>query len=363
MWLYLLTLILLVNYSQQQDLCSQTLLDNLSRIMDARLAALEIRMNQMASFLNGFEAKQDTNNIEIMGKLAGMSATLHHINSTIGGVADKEDLSNQEMEVKLDGMSDTLHHMNSSIGNVVTEQNVNNQEMVGILTDMSDTMNNMNLTIRGAEYKQESNNQELVGILTNMSATLIHMDSTIEGVVTKQVANNNSLKEIKNYILALQQLQNTSIERIVDITERLPCRIADGFFIFPGTNECFKSIREKMNWAAADARCKAEGASLRRPKDALALRIFLMKKYGDGQHWVDAKADGQFMTWVGDQEHMSASSPLWWPNHGGYVDTQYCMRYLTDQSHLERNPDHPYAVGGCTSTTYSLHPLCELKME
>ncbi|CAL4067985.1 unnamed protein product, partial [Meganyctiphanes norvegica] len=64
LWCYSIIIILLVKGShQQEDLCSQTLLDNLSHIMNARLETLNIRMNNIASTLN-------SNNQEIIVKIS-----------------------------------------------------------------------------------------------------------------------------------------------------------------------------------------------------------------------------------------------------------------------------------------------------
>jgi len=155
----------------------------------------------------------------------------------------------------------------------------------------------------------------------------------------------------------------TTTETTEQLTEGPDCPLADGFFLLPGRHKCFKSIREVMNWAAADSKCKSEGLALARPEpqDALALRKYLIETYGDWSHWLSGKADGQYWTWTGgDQERLSATSPLWYPGHGSRVSTDLCLLFLTQNSYLESHPKQPYYSGRCSWTKY---PLCELIME
>ncbi|CAL4139237.1 unnamed protein product [Meganyctiphanes norvegica] len=56
--------------SQQHELYSQTVLQNLNHMMDARLSSLDIRINHIASAMNGIGLKQELKNQEIMSKLS-----------------------------------------------------------------------------------------------------------------------------------------------------------------------------------------------------------------------------------------------------------------------------------------------------
>ncbi|CAL4088789.1 unnamed protein product, partial [Meganyctiphanes norvegica] len=240
---------------------------------------------------------------------------------------------------KLSGMNDTLYHMKSSTSDVLTKQDSNNIVIVDKLSGMNDTLNHMKSSTSDVLTKQDSYNKELIDKLYVMSSTLNYMNSTTKDF---QELHTTLVKDIKH--------------QVVD------CPLSDGFFMLPDSTECFKSIREKLTWAAADAKCKSEGLALARPEpqNAVALRKYLVDTYDGGWHWLGGKTDGQYMKWTDNQDSMSASNPLWWPGHASYVSTGNCLWFLSDNSHWKPRPDHPYASRDCSQT---LHPLCELIME
>ncbi|CAL4165579.1 unnamed protein product, partial [Meganyctiphanes norvegica] len=96
-------LLLLVQCSHQQDhdLCSQTVLDNISKLIDDRLAHMDIRMNFISGTLHTLVEAQNTNHKETVSvdKITEMSITLENVVDKLNSIQSiAEIIENKSVE-------------------------------------------------------------------------------------------------------------------------------------------------------------------------------------------------------------------------------------------------------------------------
>ncbi|CAL4147679.1 unnamed protein product [Meganyctiphanes norvegica] len=126
-----LLIILLVNYSYQQDLCSESVLENISRLIDARLSALDIRINAIAGTLH-------SNNKEIVAKIDEM----------------EENLSNKFVDKLSDLLDDKL--ASYSLEYLSEIDNKQPDYLESKFTGASNNSNNIKFTLEGVVETLES---------------------------------------------------------------------------------------------------------------------------------------------------------------------------------------------------------------
>ncbi|CAL4148553.1 unnamed protein product, partial [Meganyctiphanes norvegica] len=134
------------------------------------------------------------------------------------------------------------------------------------------------------------------------------------------------------------------------------------FFMAGSSNQCFKLLTDsEISWSSARSKCQSEGLALAKPYDGVALRSYIMERYGLADEiWIDGQGDGSKIIWKRDGKQLSSSSPLWRSgNPGSYVSTSYCLALDTLDSSLKSYPGQPYRMQSCSIPEY---PLCELIM-
>ncbi|CAL4137302.1 unnamed protein product [Meganyctiphanes norvegica] len=132
------------------------------------------------------------------------------------------------------------------------------------------------------------------------------------------------------------------------------------FFSPRGSKQCFKIFNNtEISWNSARSKCISEGLILAKPYDAVALRSYVVQKYGfRDECWVDAKGDGSKFVWQSDRKELTSSSPLWYSvPSSSYVSTSYCLALATSDSYWNSYPNQPYRYESCTTPEY---PICEL---
>ncbi|CAL4189418.1 unnamed protein product, partial [Meganyctiphanes norvegica] len=247
MWRYGVIILLLVKCSHQQDLCSQTLLENISRLMDtklaslvdaklaslvdAKLASLDIRINDISATLNTVAEKLESNNHEQVGKVSELEVKLlynivemfsalddklsiHILNSSSDIIEEKvSDNPNDE----LSAIDETMHAINSTI------EDSNKQEMSGKfpeisekrsnhsrnnLTNNHDTFHLMISNIRDLLVKQDLSNKEIMTKLSELDDT--HLDYLEDNFVDVNTTLNKMTITLQDIVDKLNNMKNVT---------------------------------------------------------------------------------------------------------------------------------------------------------
>ncbi|CAL4185579.1 unnamed protein product, partial [Meganyctiphanes norvegica] len=132
-----------------------------------------------------------------------------------------------------------------------------------------------------------------------------------------------------------------------------------GFFMAGNSPQCFKLLLDReISWSSASSKCKSQGLDLAKPYDAVALRSYILERYGLADEiWLDAQGNGSTIIWQQDGKQLSSSSPLW--RYTPSTSTSNCLALHTSDSYWSSYPNQPYTMQSCTIPEY---PLCELIM-
>ncbi|CAL4142789.1 unnamed protein product [Meganyctiphanes norvegica] len=366
---------------------------------------------------------QVRNDLEV--KISEIGETLHQINSTIEGIVAKTDEKNQEVIGYLQGYeyrqsnyleksfidaNNTLIQVESTLVSVV--------ETLDSIKNLTEEMEMKAMTFGESSSQvyiiQENTTKELKDIEMNKSSIeenvmeALNNSTTLLQIELHDV-HKNSIEEMNEYFVAFEQIHNTSFERLEDIIENFQkslsasvdeikepvneiknsvnnfqkslsasvdemigpvneikrivnrCPTADGFFMSPGSNQCFKHfLEQKRSWTEADSKCKSEGLALAKPYNVNVLREYLVQRYGACNHWLGARGDGKIMKWVRDQKPLSSDTPLWFEDNIA-VTTDDCLLLLSNPIGWKNDLDKPYTHKACSTSNY--YALCELILD
>ncbi|CAL4202078.1 unnamed protein product [Meganyctiphanes norvegica] len=120
----MIVMILLVQTSHQQDLCSQTILENIAHVVNTRMSELDIRMNHISSTLNEVVVQQNVNNIDMMLTFAQLlDETLsHHLGDKLPQLLD-EKLSHHLGDTLPQLLDEKLsHHLGDKLPQLLDEK-------------------------------------------------------------------------------------------------------------------------------------------------------------------------------------------------------------------------------------------------
>ncbi|CAL4169724.1 unnamed protein product, partial [Meganyctiphanes norvegica] len=356
----MIVMILLVRSSLQQDLCSQTILENIAHIVDARISELHIRMNHISSKLNEVVVKQDLNNVDMMlkfsqlldQKFSNLEEKLPqlldeklsiHLENKLPQLLDEklsshiEDKISQPIEMKLSNhLEQNISNISGSIQDIVDKQNSSNQELIGDLSDLQD---------KQTEYIDDK--------FSVVNTTLSMVGSTIENMKDDIV----TIKSDTEY-LELEAITFEEIKNITSVLKQKECPVDDGFFQFAGGNPCMKAFPDKsLTWDDAESHCRSQGLALSEPRDAVGLHKYLTERYvGVHWFWVGGRRSESTFTWRRSGGEFPSNSPLWeteYPKTNAIYD---CLAFGLNGGDIKR----PYWNYICTATYI---PLCEVYYE
>ncbi|CAL4241108.1 unnamed protein product, partial [Meganyctiphanes norvegica] len=137
----------------------------------------------------------------------------------------------------------------------------------------------------------------------------------------------------------------------------------EGFFMAPSSSkQCFKFGRY-VNWTMANSTCHSEGLVMARPYNAVALRSYLVQRFGYWSTvWLNAQGTGSYVRWKdGSNQVIYSSNPLWYSGYpGSYTSTSYCLTLYAYSAGWKSYPQQPYVMTTCSTSRYT---LCELVSE
>ncbi|CAL4114170.1 unnamed protein product [Meganyctiphanes norvegica] len=342
MWRYgMIVLILLVKISHQQDLCSQTILENIAHMIDARLSELDIRMNHISSTLNEVVVKQEKMSNHLEDKLPQL---LELIGEKI------------------------LYHLEEKLPYLL-EENLKDHMEVKLSNHLEENLFDIDASIQDAIAKQDSSNQDLSHLQDNQSAyldehfsvvnkTLSQLESALERVKDDVAIIKNVTEKIELEAITFEENQN-----ITSVLTRKECPESDGFFWSAGGNQCMKAFLDSgRSWADGKSLCKSQGLALAEPHDAVALQKYLVERYGGGKYyWVGGRKSGSTFKWRRGGGELLSTSPLWWtdyPMTGNY----HCLVLGVAAHNFAKNQRRPYWNADC-SRTNGHYLVCEVYNE
>ncbi|CAL4172462.1 unnamed protein product, partial [Meganyctiphanes norvegica] len=365
MWNYGLILILMVKWSYQQDLCSKTVLDNLSRIMDARLSALDIKMNHIASTLNVLVTKPDSYNQEERINLSVLEKKLsNHLEEKLTVLEEnlsdhleqklsvlEEHLSNH-LDDKLYVIGNAIRQMNSTIEGFAAKQESNHQEELDKLSDLqdkqSDYLENKLSGVKTTLIQMESN----LGSIEKISASIQNTTDKIkleavafsENSSCSKISQEETLWEVKYIKNNIASMEDHIIENL-NSTSLLLQRLNDCPAPFISLmDQCFYLNKgDQLDFESARKFCQGMGSDLAQPKYPNALRVYIRDTLGDTSSFF--KLGGSDLVEEGDWRWLTGESITEWWSPGqpdDHLGQQDCL-------YVACNPifKQPFDDGGC----------------
>ncbi|CAL4062966.1 unnamed protein product, partial [Meganyctiphanes norvegica] len=181
----------------------QTILENMSQMMDARLSALDIRINHIASAMNGDRDRQDHNNQEMMIQFSQLldEKLSTHMENQLSQLIDEKlsthlkdklsDLKERQSEYLEDSfsaMNTTLRRIESTLEDLtekiepeaIAETLINtsvllqNDTMEVMLLNLASHMNNLTTEVQSVQYNQDLviSNLNNLGLIENKISNL-----------------------------------------------------------------------------------------------------------------------------------------------------------------------------------------------
>ncbi|CAL4145470.1 unnamed protein product, partial [Meganyctiphanes norvegica] len=136
-----------------------------------------------------------------------------------------------------------------------------------------------------------------------------------------------------------------------------------GFFMSSGpSRQCFKFFNSIRSWASSVSKCQNEGLVLAEPYDPVAVRAYIVTRYGARHHtWINGRGTGSYMQLQRSGAYVYSGNAYWKPGHpGSYTSSSYCLHLVTEYSVMKSYPNQPF---DCSSCTNSRPTLCELVIE
>ncbi|CAL4128762.1 unnamed protein product, partial [Meganyctiphanes norvegica] len=255
LWRYGILLIIMVTPSHQQELSSQVLLDNISRIVDSRLAILDMRMNNIGSQLNDV-ANQDeklmvrlSNNLE--DKLAELEKKLlYNLEVKLSAIEEKfpnnleerlsaiEDKLPTNLEEKLSAIEDKLPtNLEEKLSAIEDKLPTNLEEKLSAIEDKLPT--NLEEKLSAIEDKLPTNLEEkLSAIEDKLPTNLEEKLSAIEDKLPTNLEENLSAIEdklptnLEEKLSAIEDKLPTNLEeKLSAIEDKLPTNLEENLSV------------------------------------------------------------------------------------------------------------------------------------
>ncbi|CAL4067254.1 unnamed protein product, partial [Meganyctiphanes norvegica] len=224
----------------------------------------------------------------------------------------------QSIKENQKSIKDDLSELKSNISDIgtITETKLNNVK--GSLDVLMSNLTNLN------------NNQDLMksGLMSNL---------------TNLKSNQDMMKNNQDVVMSnLTNLGSTHCPK--------------GFFLSSGhSRQCFKYFNDTTrSWTSAVSKCQAEGLVLAEPYDPVAVRAYIVTKYGGSQWtWINGRGTGSYMKLQRSGAYVYSGNAYWWNGHpSSYVSTSYCLMFTTNYSWMKSYPIQTYYTWSCTNRAY-----------
>ncbi|CAL4081445.1 unnamed protein product [Meganyctiphanes norvegica] len=314
--------------SQQHELYSQTVLQNLNHMMDARLASLDIRINHIASVMNGIGLKQELKNQEIISKFSQLLQ--EKLSDTIQEVAANQSSNHQELVAKLTDLAENQsEYVDDNFSTVNTKLNL-------IESTLEEFTENIEAKVCGENLKSTSlllqneknlitfNPEDLVlfvgqeaslycGVIGEYSSCYWENNGAIYQIADvrngvhldlKEASNSSSINQCGIVIHKLRKshygmwnctvlVAGTTITATKTITSD-GANCVGGFIV---GYQCLIFSEEALTWVAARDACASNGGRLASLADPAAVLAYVKKNYGGETFWAGGKYDAEEGIW------------------------------------------------------------------